>query len=64
MSFYLVIVGWSRKVVAWYVSELEDQAIAADLVSVACMHERIARGRNQPLILHPDNGNAVRAVTL
>jgi hypothetical protein len=61
---YLVIDDWSRKVVAWDVAEREDPIIAADLVGRACIRERIIKGRKQPLILHPDNGNAMRAVTL
>ncbi len=28
------------------------------------LRERISKGRHQPLILHADNGNAVRAATL
>ena len=49
---------WRRKVVAWDVAEREDPNIAADLVSRACIRERISKGRKQPLILHADNGNA------
>ncbi len=36
---------WSRKVVAWYVAEREDPAIAADLVSRACLRKRISKLR-------------------
>jgi transposase-like protein len=64
LYLYLVIDVWSRKVVAWDVAEREDPAIAADLISRACIRERISKGRNQPLILHADNGNAMRAATL
>lgn len=64
LNLYLVIDVWSRKVVAWDVAEREDPAIAADLESRACLRERISKGRNQPLILHADNGNAMRAATL
>jgi hypothetical protein len=46
------------------VGEREDPAIAADLVSRACLRERISKGRRQPLILHADNGNAMRTATL
>ena len=63
LYLYLVIDVWSRKVVAWDVAEREDPAIAADLVSRACLRERISKGRKQPLILHADNGNAMRAAT-
>ena len=45
-------------------AEREDPTIAADLVSRACLRERISKGRQQPLILHADNGNAMRAATL
>ena len=64
LYLYLVIDVWSRKVIAWDVAEREDPGIAADLVSRACLRERISRGRRQPLILHVDNGNAMRAATL
>jgi transposase InsO family protein/transposase-like protein len=64
LYLYLVIDVWSRKVVAWDVDEREDPAIAADLVSRACLRERISKTRKQPLILHADNGNAMRAATL
>ncbi len=49
---------------AWDVAEREDPAIAAALVSMACLRERISKSRKQPLILHADNGNAMRAATL
>jgi transposase InsO family protein len=49
---------------AWDVAEREDPAIAADLVSRACLRERISKRRRQPLILHADNDNAMRAATL
>ncbi len=37
---------------------------AADLVSRACLRERMRKGRKQPRVLHADNGNAMRAATL
>ena len=49
---------------AWDVADREDSAIAADLVSRVCLKERISKGRKQPLVLHADNGNAMRAATL
>jgi transposase InsO family protein len=64
LNHYLVIEVWSRKVVAWDVAEREEAQIAADLVGRACLRERISKGRPQPLILHADNGNAMRAATL
>jgi hypothetical protein len=59
-----VIDVWSRKVVAWDVAEREDPAIALDLVSRACLRERITKGHKQPLVLHADNGDAMRAAKL
>jgi putative transposase len=64
LYLYLVVDVWSRKVVAWEVAEREEAQIAADLVSRACLRERISKGRPNPLILHADNGNAMRAATL
>ena len=64
LYLYLVIDVWSRKVVAWDVAEREEAQIAADLISRACLRERISKGRPQPLILHADNGNAMRAAML
>jgi transposase InsO family protein len=63
LYLYLVIDVWSRKVVAWDVADREGAQIAADLVSRACLRERISKGRRL-LILHADNGNAMRAATL
>jgi transposase InsO family protein len=54
----------SRKVVAWDVAEREDASIAADLGSRACIREWISKGRKQPLMLHADTGNVMRATTL
>ena len=58
--------------VAWDVAEVESAEIAAELVQRACLKERYCRPRGfgsrqsqqQPLILHADNGNAMRAATL
>ena len=49
---------------AWDVEDREDSKLAANLVGRACLRERITRRRKQPLILHADNGNAMRAATL
>jgi hypothetical protein len=59
-----VIEVWGCKVVALDVAEREDPTNAADLVSRACLRLRIIRSRKQPLILHADNDNAMRAATL
>ncbi len=60
LYLYLVVDVWSRKVVAWDGDDREDPNIDADLVSGACLRERISKGRQQPLILHADNGKAMR----
>jgi putative transposase len=70
LYLYLVVDVWSRKVVAWDVAEVESAQIAADLVQRACLKERYHRPsgfgsrqcQQQPLILHADNGNAMRGV--
>ena len=64
LYLYLVIDVWSRKIVAWDIAERKDPAIAKDLVSRAWLKERISKGRGQPLVLHADNGTAMRAATL
>ena len=72
LYLYLVVDVWSRKVVAWDVAEVESAEIAADLVQRACLKERYRRPRGfgsrqcqqPPLILHADNGNAMRGATL
>lgn len=63
LYLYLVIDVWSRMVIAWDLAECEDPTIAADQVGRAYIRERISKGRQQPLVLHADNGNAMRAAT-
>jgi len=64
LYLYLVVDIWSRKVVAWDVEQSESAELAAQLVSRACLKERINSYRSQPLILHADNGSSMRAATL
>jgi transposase InsO family protein len=45
LYLYLVVDVCSRKVVARDVADREDAQIAADLVSRACLRERISKGR-------------------
>ena len=45
-------------------TEREDAAIASDLVSRACLWERIRKCLKQPLILHADNGCSMHGATL
>lgn len=53
---YLVVDVWSHKVVAWDVDKREDPAIAADLVSRACLRERFTMTRKQTLASMPKTG--------
>jgi transposase InsO family protein len=64
LYLYLVVDVWSRKIVAWDVAEREDAQVAADLISRACIRERISKRRQRRLVLHADNGSAMRAATL
>jgi putative transposase len=64
LYFYLVVDVWSRKIVAWDIEDREDGEVAADLVRRACLRERISKRRQQQLVLHADNGGAMRSATL
>lgn len=64
LYLYLVVDVWSRKIVAWDVAERGDAQVAAEMNSRACIRERISRQRQRRLILHADNGSAMRAATL
>jgi transposase InsO family protein len=64
LYLYLVVDIWSRKVVAWDVEQSESAELAAQLVSRACLKERISKRRTQLLILHADNGTSMRGATL
>ncbi len=71
LFLYLVINVWSRKVVAWDVTEVESADIAVARMQRA-LSERYCRRKGfgvnqapqQPLILPSDNGNAMRSATL
>ena len=58
---YLVMDVFSRKVVGWAVHEEEDGRLAAQLVERAALAEGVVRGQ---LVLHADNGAAMKASTL
>lgn len=58
---YAVIDLFSRKLVAWEVHERESGEEAADLIERACWREQ---RRQQPLVLHADNGAAQTAYML
>jgi len=48
LYLYLVVDIWSRKVVAWEVEQSESAELAAQLVSRACIKERIINARSNP----------------
>ena len=58
---YLVVDVWSRKIVGWAVHELEDAALAADLIRAAVLREGIDSGQ---LVLHSDNGGPMKGATM
>ena len=64
LYLYLVLDVWSRKVLAWDVAKREGRAIAASLMSRACLRKGISRGHKQPLILHADKGDAMYGATM
>jgi len=53
LYLYLVIDIWGRKVMAWDVDEREEQANTAELLSRACLRERISKGTKQHMIVQP-----------
>ena len=48
LYLYLVVDIWSRKVVAWDVEQSESAELAAQLVSRACLKERIINEGSNP----------------
>lgn len=64
LYLYLVVDVWSRKIVAWDVHDREDADLAAQLISWACIRERISKRRQRKMVLHADNRGAMRAATL
>jgi putative transposase len=61
LYLYMVMDVWSRCVVGWAVEEDESSSLAAELVTRVCREENIdSRG----LVLHADNGNAMRGSTM
>lgn len=57
----MVVDVWSRKVVAATVHENESDVLAAALIDDACRREGIEQGG---LVVHADNGNAMKGKTL
>lgn len=58
---YLFLDVWSRKVVGWRVHDREDNALAAEAFIDICRAEGIRPGS---LILHSDNGAAMKGATM
>ena len=64
LYLYMAIDVWSRRVVSLDVEEWEETKLAPELESRAYLTERISCRRKDPLTLHADIGNAMRAATL
>ena len=61
LRLYLVMDVWSRRIVGWRIAEVESAELAAELITQACQEGNVdPRG----LVLHADNGKAMRASTL
>ena len=60
-KLYMILDIFSRKIVGWEVWPEESGEYAAELVERSVIAER---ARNTPLVLHSDNGAAMKAVTL
>ena len=61
LQLYLVVDVWSRMIVAAEVHTAEDDAIAARMIDDAARRHGIGPGE---LVLHADNGNAMRGSTM
>lgn len=57
---YSIIDVWSRKIVGWDVHDMQTDELAAHLISRAKASEQFDRG----LVLHADNGKAMRGKTM
>lgn len=60
-KLYMIMDIFSRKIVGWEVWEDETGEHAAELVEKTVISEKVRRA---PLVLHSDNGPAMKAVTL
>lgn len=58
---YAILDVWSRKLVAWAVYETQSDQLAAQLAERACQQERVSPGH---LLLHADNGSAMKGKTM
>lgn len=60
---YLMLDLYSRKIVGWEIYAEESGEHASTLLTRNCLAENIAR-KNQPLVLHADNGSPMKSSTL
>ena len=60
---YLIMDIYSRKIVGWEVHERECGELAAVLLRRAMLSEGLRR-KEQPLVLHSDNGSPMKSATL
>jgi putative transposase len=60
LYLYLIVDVWSRRIVGWHIADREAADIAASLMMQVCRDSGIDRG----LVLHADNGAAMRGNTM
>jgi putative transposase len=60
-KLYVVLDVWSRLIVGAEVHEVEDDAIAAQLIERCCREQGV---RRDELVLHSDNGGAMKGNTM
>lgn len=61
LYLYLIMDVWSRRVVGWHIGESESADVAAALITRTCSDANVdSRG----LVLHSDNGKAMRGNTM
>jgi len=58
---YLILDIYSRKIVGWEVFEAENMANSSTVIQRAVLREQCS---HQPLVLHADNGSAMKGSTL
>jgi putative transposase len=58
---YLVVDVWSRRITGWRVHERESAELASEMITRICTDERV---EPEGLVLHSDNGNAMRGSTM
>lgn len=63
--YYLYMISdlFSRKIVAWEVWDIESAEHASELIQRAILAENLAK-REQPLVLHSDNGSPMKGATM